>query len=263
MAKLRLVRWQAFSADEGAIGTRINLRNLVPARRPNQERDSKKPFSTTTLVVAVLLHAGVAALLISAATQKPVIEKEPAPMMVSLVAAPQPAPEPEIVPLVPEPPKPQPVIKKLKPTPEPQVKPVPQPQPEVQATPPAPPAAEPVPAAPVEAKAPEIVEEPEPLPEPEPVVEPPRFGVAYLNNPEPAYPSLSRRMGEEGRVILRVLVTAKGDAGSVEVETGSGSNRLDQAALNSVKKWRFIPARRNNEAISAYVLVPINFSLDS
>jgi protein TonB len=48
----------------------------------------------------------------------------------------------------------------------------------------------------------------------------------------------------------------------VEVENGSGSERLDKAALEAVRKWQFIPARRNNEAISAYVLVPVKFSLN-
>jgi protein TonB len=64
-------------------------------------------------------------------------------------------------------------------------------------------------------------------------------------------------------VLLRVLVSEKGDAANVEVDSGSGSERLDQAALNAVKKWRFIPAKRNNQPISAYVIVPIKFSLQS
>jgi periplasmic protein TonB len=104
-------------------------------------------------------------------------------------------------------------------------------------------------------------------PKAEPVVEekvePPRFGVAYLNNPTPAYPPLSRRMGEEGRVLLRVLVSVEGVATEVNLEKTSGSERLDQAAINAVKNWRFIPAKKNNQALSAYVLVPVKFSLDS
>jgi periplasmic protein TonB len=97
----------------------------------------------------------------------------------------------------------------------------------------------------------------------EDIVEPPRFGVSYLNNPAPDYPSMSRRAGEEGRVLMRVLVSVEGVADEVQIEKSSGSDRLDNAAINAVKKWRFIPAKKNNQPLSAYVLVPIKFSLNS
>jgi protein TonB len=91
----------------------------------------------------------------------------------------------------------------------------------------------------------------------------PRFDAAYLNNPDPAYPAASRRIGEEGRVILRVLVSAEGRADQVEICASSGSSRLDQAALAAVKRWRFEPARQSGAAIAAWVLVPISFHLDA
>jgi protein TonB len=94
-------------------------------------------------------------------------------------------------------------------------------------------------------------------------IKPPKFGVSYLNNPVPSYPRFSRRKGEEGRVLLKVLVTAKGGPGQVEVENSSGYKRLDEAAINAVQNWRFIPARKGAEALSAYVLVPVKFSLDN
>ena len=97
----------------------------------------------------------------------------------------------------------------------------------------------------------------------EPVVEPPKFGAAYLNNPAPAYPSVSRRFGEQGRVLLRVLVSENGLAQSVQLDSSSGYEKLDRAAMEAVKKWSFIPARRSNQPVSAYVLVPIKFSLNS
>jgi len=90
----------------------------------------------------------------------------------------------------------------------------------------------------------------------------PNFNAAYLNNPAPNYPSISRRLGEEGLVLLNVQVTADGAAGSVELQTGSGSSRLDQAALEAVKKWRFTPAKRGDQAVSASVVVPVRFSLE-
>jgi protein TonB len=90
----------------------------------------------------------------------------------------------------------------------------------------------------------------------------PSFNAAYLNNPAPNYPSVSRRLGEQGLVLLRVQVTADGAAESVELQTGSGSSRLDQAALEAVKKWQFVPAKRGERSVSASVVVPIRFSLE-
>ncbi|MDO9140206.1 MAG: energy transducer TonB [Methylobacter sp.] len=90
----------------------------------------------------------------------------------------------------------------------------------------------------------------------------PNFNAAYLNNPTPNYPSISRRLGEQGLVLLLVQVTADGTAGSVELQTGSGSSRLDQAALEAVKKWRFTPAKRGEQPVSASVVVPVRFSIE-
>ena len=94
------------------------------------------------------------------------------------------------------------------------------------------------------------------------VVVPPRFDAAYLQNPPPAYPPLARRMGEQGRVLLRVLVAAGGLAQQVELKTSSGSARLDQAAVDTVRRWRFVPARQGDQRVGAWVLVPISFSLE-
>ena len=90
----------------------------------------------------------------------------------------------------------------------------------------------------------------------------PRFDAAYLQNPPPVYPPLARRMGEQGRVFLRVLVAADGLAHEVELKTSSGSPRLDHAALDIVKRWRFVPARQGDQAVAAWVVVPISFSLE-
>ena len=90
---------------------------------------------------------------------------------------------------------------------------------------------------------------------------PPVFNASYLDNPAPVYPPLARRMGEEGRVMLRVYVEASGLASKVEIRTSSGSERLDQAALEAVKRWKFVPARHGDLAVPAYVVVPVSFSL--
>ena len=69
-------------------------------------------------------------------------------------------------------------------------------------------------------------------------------------------------MREEGKVTLRVLVTPQGTAESIEVKTSSGSTRLDEAALRTVRQWKFIPARRGDAAIQSWVLVPVIFKLE-
>lgn len=98
--------------------------------------------------------------------------------------------------------------------------------------------------------------------EPEQVVEPPKFGAAYLHNPAPEYPPMARRKGEQGRVLLQVLVSENGKAEKVQIDTGSGYSSLDQAALQAVSKWSFIPAKKGNRPVSAYVIVPVRFSLN-
>ncbi|MBK6636498.1 MAG: TonB family protein [Rhodocyclaceae bacterium] len=90
---------------------------------------------------------------------------------------------------------------------------------------------------------------------------PPRFDVDTLDNPTPAYPALSRRLGEQGQVLLQVDVGTDGRAHEVAVNRSSGYPRLDHAALETVRRWTFIPARLSRLAIAASVLVPIRFSL--
>lgn len=102
-----------------------------------------------------------------------------------------------------------------------------------------------------------------PSPAAAPAITPPSFNAAYLDNPAPPYPAIARRTGEQGRVLLRVLVSAAGTAESVEVRTTSGSPRLDNAALETVRQWRFVPARQGDRAVAAWVLVPISFMLST
>lgn len=90
-----------------------------------------------------------------------------------------------------------------------------------------------------------------------------RFDADYLHNPRPAYPAASRRLGEEGRVLLRVLVSTQGVPVAVDIKQSSGFSRLDEAARTAVERWRFVPARRGVEAVESSVLVPLQFSLES
>lgn len=81
------------------------------------------------------------------------------------------------------------------------------------------------------------------------------------NRVEPVYPPTSRRLGEEGTVRLRVLVDEKGRPGDVKVATSSGFARLDQAAIEAVKRWRFVAATDGARAVSTWTQVAITFKL--
>lgn len=95
-------------------------------------------------------------------------------------------------------------------------------------------------------------------------VVPPRFDAAYLANPAPTYPSASRRMGEEGRVLLRVQVGADGRPTDVSIAKSSGFSRLDDIARETVlRSWRFVPARQGDQAVAGAVKVPIDFTLSN
>lgn len=96
-----------------------------------------------------------------------------------------------------------------------------------------------------------------------PATTPPSFGAAYLNNPRPAYPMVSRRLKEEGVTLLRVEVGADGRPQQVLIEHGSGSDRLDRAARMAVRDWRFVPAREGDKAVSGWVTVPIIWKVEN
>ena len=219
-------------------------------------------YSWQTTLLVVVAHIALIYLFI---TQTPIekVQVPPAkPLMVSLIAPP--APEPELVPVI------EPIKQEIKPVIKPKkivekIRPIETPTQRLVEATTEQPIIEEAPAAPAEPV--KLAEAPKAAPvvenAPEEKIEPPRFGVSYLNNPAPDYPAMSRRIGEEGRVLMKVLVSADGTAEEVQIEKSSGSERLDNAAMQAVKRWRFIPAKKNNQALSAYVMVPIKFSLDS
>jgi len=92
--------------------------------------------------------------------------------------------------------------------------------------------------------------------------EPALAQLALLHGPAPQYPRQSMREGQQGLVLLRVLVDVNGWPQEVVIERSSGHRLLDQAALREVKaNWRFQPAVVDGAAVWAFALVPINFSL--
>jgi len=76
------------------------------------------------------------------------------------------------------------------------------------------------------------------------------------------YPQASRRLGEEGTVVLEVEVLADGTLGCIEIKKRSGSARLDEAAIESVKKARFMPAKRGNRPVASVKKLAITFRLE-
>lgn len=89
----------------------------------------------------------------------------------------------------------------------------------------------------------------------------PDYKAAYLNNPPPVYPMVARRNGLQGRVMLHVEVLAGGLCGQINIHKSSGYAMLDNAALQTVKNWRFAPARHAGQTVDKWFIIPIHFSL--
>lgn len=214
----------------------------------------RKGSKLSGFAIAVGLHAIVIVLLLQLQPVRSALTNA-APIVVRLIS-PRVEPKPEVLP------KPLPVkprAQRVKPVDTPPVMTAITEQPTPFVAPPPPPVPVPVPP-------PEVViaSQPAPPAPPAPVpVTPPSFNADYLNNPPPAYPALSRRTGEEGKVVLRVFVNEQGLPAQVQLRTSSGHARLDDAALNTVRQWKFVPARRGEIPVGAWVLVPITFILRS
>jgi protein TonB len=94
---------------------------------------------------------------------------------------------------------------------------------------------------------------------PEPVVQPAKYRVA----PAPVYPAAARRNQESGSVTLRVQVRADDSVGFIDVKTGSGSARLDAAAVEAVKRAKYSAAKtKSGKGVDSVLVVPINFNID-
>ncbi len=95
-----------------------------------------------------------------------------------------------------------------------------------------------------------------------PKLELPSSDADYLNNPRPPYPPLSKRMGEQGKVVIRTLIGADGIAQEATIQQSSGFDRLDQAALTTARKWRYVPGKRAGVAEAMWFNVPFTFVLE-
>ncbi|WP_374568971.1 energy transducer TonB [Ideonella sp.] len=179
---------------------------------------------------------------------------EVAPLVVDFIAA----PPPPLPPKSPPPPSPPVVPRTLPPPPAPVIATTPAVEPAQAAmvVPPSP--ADPP--APAEPSAP-----PAPPAPPAPAVARtiPATAVSYLEPPAPVYPLASRRLHEQGEVLLKVEIGTDGRASQVLVSRSSGSPRLDNAALAAVRAARFKPYTENGVPLVVWTTVPIQFELEN
>ncbi len=245
---------------------------------------SSRPERWLAVIATLLLHAAVLALFNSVSTPPVTVPARPQPVSIELVAAvaepvlqAQPAePEPIEPDVVTPPPEltPPPVDKLVDdnalvpPVPEkkePEKKPQPAPKKvAVKKNPPAPPpkpqaeaasATAPITPAPVAQQA---VAQPVDAP-----LTPPLANADYLHNPAPSYPDVAISRGYEGTVLLNVQVRADGKVQTIRIHQSSGYPSLDDAARDTVRRWSFVPARRGSQPVSGWVVVPVDFSLNS
>jgi protein TonB len=90
----------------------------------------------------------------------------------------------------------------------------------------------------------------------------PSSDAKYLQNPPPSYPRMSKRLGEQGVVIVRAFIGVNGQAEKADIYKSSGYERLDQAALDAVIHWRFVPGKRLGRIESMWFNIPVKFVLN-
>lgn len=226
-------------------------------RLPAPNRDDLPPAQRRAAVAAILLLHGAAAWGLLQVDAVRAAVAEAAPLFVELIAPP--APE-----RPPEPPAPQPTpVQKLPPPPAPVIAAAPRvdaPAPFVVPEAPTEPAPVAPPAPPVvvvAAPAPPAPPAPPPAPK-----ELPASAIQYLEPPAPDYPRASRRLGEAGLVVVRVFVGTDGLPKQLQLLQSSGFVRLDEAALEGVRRARFKPPTENGQPTAGWARIPIPFELE-
>lgn len=220
-------------------------------------------FSRNAVIVSsVLLFHGAALWALQSGLVRQAIEIiVPVEMLAQMVEPPKPKPKP------PPPPAPlvpvqQQVVKTRTPTPPPAPRPMaiadPTPTPNAPTgvatpQPPAPPIAEPVAVAPAAPPA---------APPAPPRVVLPSTDADYLNNPKPSYPAMSQRLGEQGKVLVRVFIGIDGVPDKAEVKRSSGYERLDASALAYILKCRFVAGKVNGTPQPMWYEAPVHYVLE-
>ncbi|MGE0371381.1 MAG: energy transducer TonB [Gammaproteobacteria bacterium] len=234
------------------VSSNISLLTALPvdARMGEKGRGVLTADRLGPLAGVIAVHLALVFWANSVMTHEALMSTASAPVVTGVLLA-LPAPEPAV-----EPPRPLPI---KRPVPkEPAPLPPEEPLIEAPVTPPEGLASEEV--ITQAAPAPAPADEGEPEPE-APQVIPPRIDASQLDNPAPAYPARSRQLREQGRVLLDVYILPDGSVGEIRLRESSGFQRLDRSALETVKLWRYIPARRGGQPIPYWYVQPINFLL--
>lgn len=244
------------------VSSRVSGKGVFSALPASGSLSLSGPRLNRTFVIGasvVLFHVGVLWTLQTGLVRRAVEMIVPVDIVSRIMTPSVPKADPPTSPKPAEPVK-QPVANKTLPAPAAAPRPMavsdPTPAPNaptgvVTPQPPAPPIAAPVAAEPAPTLPPTAVR-----------VELPSSDADYLQNPKPAYPAISKRVGEQGKVVVRVLIGADGSAQKAEIRQSSGFERLDQAALDTVLRWRYVPGRRGGVAEAMWFNVPINFVLE-
>lgn len=85
----------------------------------------------------------------------------------------------------------------------------------------------------------------------------------YKNRAQPQYPRISKRLGEQGRVVVKVLIGVDGYAQKAQIAQTSGYDRLDQSALDAVLQWRYLPGQVGGVPQAMWFQIPIQFKLEN
>ena len=234
----------------------LYLRSLPDGTGAAIAQASKKlPISRNAIIalVVVALHVGFIWALQSGLLMRAVEIIVPAEVLSQFIEP----PAPKITPVSPAPPTPPKPVKRAEakaPAPLPLAisDPTPSPNAPTGATTPQP---APAPIAAAIAVAPAAPPSP-------PAIQLPSSDASYLQNPKPPYPALSRRLNEQGKTTVRVMIGADGLPQRAEVAKSSGFDRLDQAALATVMRWRYVPGKRGGVAEAMWFNVPINWVLE-
>lgn len=231
----------------------------MPAAVDTRVDPPRHPRTAMVTGTVVLLHVGALWALQTGLLRRAADTAVPVVMLAETVTPAVPQPAPEIRPAaVPRRAQARPAARAAATPPVPAAVPDAAPAPDAPTGVRSPPAPAPVDGPLVVAAAPTAP----PAPPAPPRLELPSSDAAYLQNPRPAYPPASRRLGEQGRVLLRVLIGTDGTAHQAELHQSSGHDRLDQAALETVRKWRYVPGKRAGVPEAMWFQVPINFVLE-
>jgi protein TonB len=122
--------------------------------------------------------------------------------------------------------------------------------------------APPAPLPPIEQPVAPAPEPPPPAPPAPPKIQLPSSDASYLQNPSPVYPAISRRLGEQGKVLVRVLIGTNGQPERAEIKRSSGFERLDRSAMEYVMKCRYVPGKVNGVVQAMWYEAPVNYVLE-